>query len=359
MKHQWPITLPVEEDELLSSWIIRTSLANGSDPMTWTWAIWGKWRPWTIDLDRHCPSNKLQELSRSKFSAEQLEEATLTPTIINILGTQPPFRQNWPWITPLGSRNRERTGGLRFCPECLKEEPVYFRKAWRFAWNHSCPKHNILLQEYCPSCSSPITPHKADFEHPELHLCKRCKADLSTIKSESTSNEMACIQNLLNKSITSNDDELAWGIESKDELFATIRYFYEFLNLASKKILHSDRLICNHLQINTANRPPTKMESIDKAPPIWNRELDHAVSQLLELSINGITELLLNCELTQEGFHKTHEKSPPPHFIQKITKHLPSNSHVKTDSPHQTKEIRPKSKEDVWEIWLELQKYLK
>lgn len=358
MKHLWPISLPIKEDELLSSWLIRNALANGSDPMTWTWFFWGKWRPWTIDIDRHCPDEKLLAISNNFFGIESLEQATLTPTILNIVGKQPPLKQAWPWVTRLGSRNRERTGGLRFCPECLKEEPIYFRKSWRLSWNHTCTKHGVLLQEYCPSCSSPITPHKSDFNKPELHICKRCGFDLSLIKNEYTSKEPIQVQNLLNRAISSKDCHLPWDMESNSELFSTIRYFYKFINLATKSEINADIALCNKLDIDTSLQSTViTIENIDKSPPIWMRELDCAVSKLLILSTREIIELFLDCEMTQEGFRKS--KEPKIQVIQDILKSLPSNSHHRKSSSKTTKEIKPKSKEEVWEMWLELQEFLK
>lgn len=357
-KPLWPIKVPLKEDELLSSWIIRTSIENGSDPMTWTWFYWGKWRAWTLDLDRYCPEDKIENISSSAFKYNTLEQATLKPTIIKILGKQPPLKQGWHWVTRLGSRNRERTGGLRFCPKCLKEDPVYFRKSWRLSWNHTCPKHDVLLQEYCPLCSSPITPHKSDFDKSELHICKRCGFDLSLTQTEYSLKERLQVQNLLNKAVSDENYLLPWGIESTYELFSTIRYFYEFLNLAAKGEINADIALCNKLDIDTSLRPTTiTIENIDKSPPIWMRELDFAVSQLLILSTREIIELFLECEMTRESFRKSKESHIP--VIQNILKSLPSNSHHRKSSSRTTKEIKPKSKEEVWEMWLELQEYLK
>ncbi len=358
MRHLWPIALPIKEDELLSSWIIRNSLANGSDPMTWTWAIWGKWRPWAIDLDRYCPNEKLLKLCNQMLSAEQLKKATLLPTVVKILGGRPPLKQSWPWITPLGSRNRERTGGLRFCPECLKEEPVYFRKKWRLSWNHTCTVHNVLLQEYCPECSSPLMPHKADFDHPELHLCKRCGYDLSSMKFEQKVKTTFLVQHLLNSAITSKDYKSPWGIVITPELFATVRYLYCFLNLASKQATTADKTICKTVCINTSLRPTNfHLDSIDKAPPIWIHELDCSVSKLLNRRVDEISELFCKCGITQESLHKT--KVPISQTIQNILSSLPSNSRTKSTKSKPIKEIKPKSKEEVKKMWLELQKYLK
>jgi len=358
MKRLWPIVLPIKKDELLSSWLIRNSLANGSDPMTWTWFFWGKWRPWTIDFDRHCPETKIEILTSPAFDFQSLEQATLTPIITKILGEQPSLKQTWPWVTRQGSRNRERSGGIRFCSECLKEEPIYFRKAWRLSWNHSCPRHKVLLHEFCTNCSSPIVPHKANFNHPELHLCKRCGYDLTTITSNDSAEHTLHVQSLLNRVITSNNIKLPWDIDSIVELFLTIRFFYIFLNLAAREVTSSDKAICKELGINTPIRP-TKfiIESIEKAPPVWTRELDSATSQLLHLNPTEIAEFLSECGATQECFRKNKEIESKT--IVFIISQLPANSRNRISTSKKPIEIEPKSKDEVWGKWLELQEYLK
>ena len=358
-REPWPICLSFENDELFSSWLIRTSLENGSDPMTWTWFYWKGWRPWTVDLDRYCPNDKLLQISCSQFTDKQLEQATLAPTIKKILSYQPSLQQTWPWIIPLGIRNRERTGGLHFCPKCLQEKPIYFRKAWRYSWNHTCFKHNILLFECCPSCSNPLIPHKVDLDYPKLNLCKRCGFDLSSIIMEHSSNKVFQIQFLLNAAIYSEDIIFPWNIQNISELFATIRYFYNFINLATKRVVNSDIKLCKKLNIDTTLRS-TKIntESLDKTPPNWMRELDCTISQLLAFNLDEIAQLFRDCGMSKESFHKTNYPISPT--IQHILTLLPSNSRfMRKTASKINKIIYPKSKKEVREMWFELKDYLK
>ena len=59
----WQFNLSPLTDELLSSWLIRNAIANGSDPAHFSAAIWGKWRAWTVDFDRQTPVSKIHSLS--------------------------------------------------------------------------------------------------------------------------------------------------------------------------------------------------------------------------------------------------------------------------------------------------------
>ena len=52
------------QDEILSSWLIRTAISHGCTPLTLTHSIWGNsWRPWTTDFDLNIPKQKLISLS--------------------------------------------------------------------------------------------------------------------------------------------------------------------------------------------------------------------------------------------------------------------------------------------------------
>lgn len=58
-------TPPIIIDETLSSWLIRTALYQGCDPMVLSWCIWDKYRIWTIDFERNLPYEHLFALSKA------------------------------------------------------------------------------------------------------------------------------------------------------------------------------------------------------------------------------------------------------------------------------------------------------
>lgn len=139
----WVIPVELLPDELFSSWLVRTALANGCDPLTFTGVVWPKWRVWTGDVDRHPPAERLAVLSKmSNIPVEALSESTLSPTALRILSEIPGKEIAWPWVLAIGARNRRRSGGLQYCAMCLTEDPKpYFRIPWRFAWHTGCEKH--------------------------------------------------------------------------------------------------------------------------------------------------------------------------------------------------------------------------
>ena len=132
---------PPRPDELLSSWIIRNSVAHGSDPMGWVYGFWGEWRAWTRDIDRDLPGDKAARLARfSRLSPETIRAMTLAPAVERMLGKTPGVNQAWPWVIPTGRRNRSVVGGLQFCPECLQGAGSSLSKTMAIFLVHPMPR---------------------------------------------------------------------------------------------------------------------------------------------------------------------------------------------------------------------------
>jgi hypothetical protein len=45
-----------------------------------------------------------------------------------------------------------RTGGSRYCPQCLAESGGRWQLTWRLGWSFACLKHSCLLADVCPKC---------------------------------------------------------------------------------------------------------------------------------------------------------------------------------------------------------------
>ncbi|NTW88539.1 MAG: TniQ family protein [Desulfobulbaceae bacterium] len=182
---RWAVSVELLPDELFSSWLVRLSLANGSDPLAFTGAIWPGWRPWTSDVDRQPHPDRLAILAGwSSINAEFLTRATLAPIAGNILGHDPFEKNLWPWILSTGARNRSRQGGLQYCPFCLSEDATpYYRLHWRLAWHVVCARHGCLLLDRCPVCEAPLEPHKIMAEMRSVDLCATCRCRLTDVNS--------------------------------------------------------------------------------------------------------------------------------------------------------------------------------
>ena len=219
---------PPHPNELLSSWIIRNSIVQGSDPMGWVYGFWGEWRAWTRDIDRHLPWQQTIELSRfSRLPPEEIQAMTLTPVITAIHGRVPDVCKSWEWVIPTGRRNRSVVSGLQFCPECLKEKGVYFPKDWRLSWHTQCPKHHIRLFDKCDKCAMPFSPHLIDFTSPHVYLCTRCGNDLRTMRAYPSPASALLLQQRIEDMLVSPDTITRyypqWRLQTVKELFLFLR----------------------------------------------------------------------------------------------------------------------------------------
>jgi len=207
-----PVRLAPGEDEILSSWLIRNAVANGTDPLGFAENVWWGWRPWTVDFARHTPDARLRELADATgMGAERLRRMTLAPAIRTVLGFLPDRRKAWPWVVPLGTRNRYRTGGLHFCPACLESKTPYMKRAWRLSWNVACPVHGILLETRCPECGLPFSPHLVDYRRPDFRRCTRCGYDLRRVPAVAADPDTLAVQGKMTEAAAGSDPEGAFS----------------------------------------------------------------------------------------------------------------------------------------------------
>lgn len=176
----WAIPVPLLPDEILSSWIVRASLAHGCAPLVFTGEVWPGWRVWTTDVDRQPSLERLQRISTmGGIPLAAFLKATLAPIATKITARDLPEKALWPWITAVGARNRKRRGGMQYCPACLNgDKEPNFRIQWRFSWHTSCSIHQYQLLDRCPSCRSPLEPHRALPEYGSISVCPTCREDL-------------------------------------------------------------------------------------------------------------------------------------------------------------------------------------
>ena len=217
---------PPYPDELLSSWIIRNSIAQGSDPMGWVYGFWGEWRAWTRDIDRFLPESKIVELSRfSRLSTETIYDMTLAPVIALIEGSTPDVNKIWRWVIPTGRRNRSVVGGMQFCPHCLKDDGNIFPRSRRLSWHTHCPIHHIPLLEACDRCAMPFSPHLIDYKAPYVYLCPRCGKDLRASGTLPPSPQVFGLQQMLDKILLLPYDNPCpqWKLQTKREFFLFLR----------------------------------------------------------------------------------------------------------------------------------------
>ena len=170
-------------DETLSSWLVRSALYQGCDPMVLSWRIWDKYRIWTIDFERNLPYEHLFALSKATgLGIDVLNEMLLihqAKKCVHDFNTESAI---WSWVLCQGNRNRKKSVGQQYCSHCLAEGTPYLRKEWRMAWATVCTKHQVLLQDSCPECGFYFSPHKLQGLEQVLSICHHCGFDLRTSK---------------------------------------------------------------------------------------------------------------------------------------------------------------------------------
>ncbi len=188
----WPVHPQPLPDELLSSWLIRSAKGNKQKLQNFTTLAVADLEVWWRDIDKSASLRLLLPLSfKSGVSVERLYRATLWSYAGRLYAEHDPSNSNR-WTLRVGHiRRRSRRYGLQYCPLCLAQEPLYFRRIWRLAFVTVCPEHDTPLRDHCPSCDAPIAPYKVDVgAHTEsrvpsgipINRCYECGADLSAVE---------------------------------------------------------------------------------------------------------------------------------------------------------------------------------
>lgn len=227
----WAVPVKLQPDELFSSWLVRSALANGCDPLAFADAIWPKWRIWTIDVDREIPQERLESLVRSSGMSRQDFDTSTLRDVASIISSEPLPRNNfWYWILTLGTRNRRRSGGIQYCPTCLADDTSpYFRKYWRYAWHTACEKHGCILLDRCPSCGAAIQPHRVTVEMKAVVICPLCNRDLRLGQAHAGRDHAIRFQQAADGILSGQKQLLHDKSVTEPEWFAIARFYWDLV----------------------------------------------------------------------------------------------------------------------------------
>lgn len=220
-KSNFIIVPEIKEDEILTSWFIRTSYAHHTHPHTFINLHLGK-SSQTLSCNSFdiCISDKelkiLEEKSKNYVS---LYDSTLRSysgylqeSIINNGLNKMLCRQ-------------------RFCPLCLREDKViYFRKKWRVVFNTVCEIHKCLLYDKCPNCNSHIDITRMFKNKFSFKYCFNCgfmlsKARKITIPKQLNSGYKTVIKlnKILKKGYITFGKEFVYSFYFFDSIFQLIK----------------------------------------------------------------------------------------------------------------------------------------
>lgn len=175
---KFPLHLRPEEDELLSSWLIRLALLHHTMPCTFTNLFLPETRNklWSADIDLQAAPAVLCALSdKSGLPVCKLHLMTLKSYEGYIFQQAFPKTKETQFINRTGMRGRRcRLPAFRYCPQCLKEDiSPYLRKKWRLSFSTACLQHRCFLLDRCPQCDNAVTHYRKPLigAFPNCDLC--------------------------------------------------------------------------------------------------------------------------------------------------------------------------------------------
>jgi len=231
----WPFAPVLLEDELLSSWLVRCALANGCDPLTLTGSVWPRFRFWCGDPDKHLSHERAAALSDlSGLEPCVIEGATLT-SFRSLLGAESEYPNAVrPWILCLGIRNRRRSGGLQYCPQCFSEFEPHYGFQNRLSWHSGCPVHGLTFVDHCQDCGAPLCPQLLTCPHTNLARCHRCGFELRRAKTGTLSGDALLFQHAADTTLI--EGVAAYGKELLDvtDWFYLCRWLLGILRSSAK-----------------------------------------------------------------------------------------------------------------------------
>lgn len=180
----WVFKLRPHEDELLSSFLVRTAHAHGMTPHRFCRLFIPGVQIWTRDIDCTASQSTLDFIAaQSGLSGSAVQAMTLLP---KLPGSNRPAEHcaRLAWVNAIGIYHRTRTRfGLQYCPHCLAATPAFLR-AWRLSYVVACEVHQCFLLDRCRSCKRPLSQHRRGFDLTRCHHCGAALSQLRTLPSQ-------------------------------------------------------------------------------------------------------------------------------------------------------------------------------
>jgi len=176
----WPVHLKPQEDELLSSWLVRLAKAHALKFHEFCKIVWPEKYTSMKSIDLSPDDEILQTISEKTSTPYEQVFKTTFKSFEGLV-----YEKSFPctyafWIMPYGRYSwRQNSYGRPCCLNCLAEDnEPYFRKQWRLAFVTVCEKHHRMLLDSCPECGSPVNFIINEAGSEPLTKCKECSSDL-------------------------------------------------------------------------------------------------------------------------------------------------------------------------------------
>ena len=180
-------------DECLSSYLSRLSYAYGTTVPDFlgTLRLARSSQSVTIrTLEEQFPREIVEFLARSTPNEEAELRMTGLQCFHGVVTKKAPRLGSETWLfTPDMYPEKDFTRLFtQFCPACLGGSEPHFKLTWRWSAVTMCTEHRVMLECFCPHCSSPVVPYlhspKSDQDQvSRLRMCSHCGGDLSLSES--------------------------------------------------------------------------------------------------------------------------------------------------------------------------------
>jgi len=357
MNSGWAVPVPLQQNELFSSWLARAALAQGCDPLVLTGEVWPRWRAWVRDLDRGVSEERLFALAKvSGIPTKVFEAASLRPMVGGITTESLDNLAVWPWVLALGYKNRKRLGGLQYCPACLAiDQRPYYRLQWRLAWHVSCSVHNTQLHDRCWNCSASVQPHRLQAEDKHLALCSSCRNDLREARFVVDSGSSFAFQQTADEVIRKGYGYYGRQKVSSKEWFQLSRYFLLILRRVALGQAEGLESVVKALGVTpSAIAAPATGLAFELLPVEERAPLLMGVWELLDAGPGRFREAAMQASLTRATFSGIYQ--PVPQSIAALVEALPDGSTLRVNAIQANGEPRPRSREAVMRMFARLQR---
>lgn len=326
----WPARIKPLENESLSSWLVRASLANHSTPSSIANYIWPGWRAWTRDIDRELSKSQLASLSLvSTLSPKELQKLTLRPVIQRITGKiELNTATAWKWVIQRSTRNKNTNRSTQFCPLCLQEDlKPYLRLHWRISFITVCTKHNVNLLDCCPHCGESIEIHKIN--RGKLSSCAHCRWNITDVTPVKANREALSLTDHL-------IDDMHLAISDRFELLAFVTALVRRLPKLQDKIV--DPFLMNV----TKSAAKARVDEFSGISFDWlnsddRRMLLTAAAPLMSIHPKGLAFILLN-----SGLSIGLVRNMVPNLPTVLAPYFPIDNPTQRSAPRHIKQAIPK-----------------
>lgn len=196
----WPIHCKPHDNEVLSSWLVRLSLAYGAQPTYFYAQLWPHNPVWRRDIDKGTDTEFLEMLALKTATSRRRVLATTARGYPGYRFEDLMAKPQSPWLLYQSVRFViRRKPWLQYCPHCLQSDPdPYFRRFWRLAFITVCPEHHRCLLDRCAHCHSVVNFYLLPGDTEALTLCQNCRYDMrlaqTLVISESMDNQRHLLQ---------------------------------------------------------------------------------------------------------------------------------------------------------------------